>query len=173
MRLRRARLLHNRRNDEKRASLGPSIVERVNTVLRTNLLPEAFDIEKQVPFAFEWQPDLRHCTGLVAAYIDENSIQSILACCDCLMQAPICGAVGFDEYEFMGIARAGPIRLESLAPLAKAVQDTIFFWPSTGDSVVLVDYYYSSFQKGHNYSLVIQGDPLERMLSDCFDQASG
>jgi hypothetical protein len=162
-------LAEEKERAEKRAKFGEEVVAKTNMALGARLTLDAFDVKAKLPVDFARKPSFADCSGLVAAHISEKRAQEIVDCCDAAL-GQLRGALGFDEYGFVGIAQVSSTTLAKLLDAAKALHDSVLFCPDKSDSIVLIDHYrVSGIPRDVGFSVVVQGEDLEGKLAKCFE----
>ena len=177
LREKRMRLAQERENARRRQEYGPKVVTQVNAVLSTQLSLEDFDPTKSPSAEFKRTPRMQDSEGLVISNANRSQVLKILMCCSERL-GQVGGLLEFYEYrEHLGFAEIPTVDLHRLLLLAEVEQESILFYPTGYSAVILIDYYRmgGAVTRNHvliyeelNYSLIVQGEILEKQLQKCF-----
>lgn len=168
LRAKRLKAAQDKQNDDKRREYGKGIVAKINLSLNVNKSLSDYNLAINLPFDFNSKPNFEDCLGLVAAHTSEDNVRRILVCLGDTL-GPSQGMLGFDEYAFIGTVQIKPLRFESLLDAAKSIHSTVLFCPEGDQGIVLVDHYnVAGVTEDAHFSLIVQGEQLERKVAKCF-----
>ena len=168
LRAKRLQAAQDNQNDEKRSKYGEDIVAKINLSLNVNKSLSDYNPATNMPFEFRSEPNFEDCSGLVAAHTSEENVRRILTCVGDTL-GPSQGMLGFDEYAFIGVVQIKPLRFESLLDAAKSIHSTVLCCAEDEQGIVVVDHYnVAGVIEDTHFSLIVQGEYLEREVAKCF-----
>lgn len=171
LRAKRIKAAEDKKNAESRTKYGKDIVAKINLSLGMQKSLADYDPTAKLPVDFIRKPDFRDCPGLVAAHSSEENILKLLTCCGDIFGASR-GVLGFDDSAFVGVVQVELPCLARLFDIAKSIHDSVLFCPEETDSIILVDHYkVAGVAEDEHFSLIVQGELLERRFANCFGRS--
>lgn len=154
---------------EKKVRVGPKIATALSALWMRNVGLQDFNESLPLPTLPKWTRDMRQVPGLAAVYTSQERVAEVAACCDRTL-GPAEGVIGFDEYRFLGTLPVSEMSVSMLVSAAFELQDSVLFCPFESDGIIIADYYRTSGMGPNvDFSLIVQGDELERKLAACFE----
>jgi len=168
LRKRRARIAEAKSSQERVIQYSPKIISSINSVFGKTLYIDDFGLSIQPLLKFRWSESLDVCEGLVIAHTKRSKIANVLACCG-KITGELSGLIGIEGCMDMGFAELTEINIVKLISVAESLNDSVLFYPRDIQGVLLVDCYEVLGSGGsYDYSIVVQGNELEKKLFKCF-----
>jgi len=166
----------NREFVQKRKHYGPRVLKSLENVLGERLSLSDLNLDFVPKQNFKWTLDsdpsfvsAETCPGLNSGYITRNSALDIARCIDDSIGLWE-GYLGFSEHSYVGHVELKGTSVVQLLSLAENLQDTIYLYSNSVDGVVMIDFEYDDGVDDENdFTIVVQGESLELLLSNCFE----
>ena len=169
LRVRRQDMARQRQDDASRKTHGARLVELVAACLDKPFSLDDFAPDRSPPKLSGWSGKIVDVPGAVAAYRERKEVAAILGRINgCL--GPIDADLGFDGLDYLGWAHLTRVDWAALLDLAERSEETVLVRIARPAGLIAIDCYRSA---GPPFSLVAQGEALERAVAPCFQAFPG